>query len=119
MFNMSDYNENVIVCEYVWRKNQEQNLGLEDAYDIQRVANLYADKLQLDYGELVEKDLELFKIVRKYIASEQFHKNGYRSFDDAKNRLYYDEVTNRNGGYGYNEAYDDLGLDERENGFNL
>ena len=119
MFNSSDYNENVIVCEYVWRKNLEYDLALEDVEDIQRVANLYADELQLEFGELVENDIKLIKIAKRYVTHEQFHKKGYRNIDDGSNRLFIDEITNRKGGYGFSESYDDQGLDEREEGLHL
>lgn len=119
MFNSSDYNENVIVCEYVWRKNLEYDLALEDAFDVQRVANLYADKLELGFGELVEDDIKLIKIAKKYVTREQMHKKGYRTVDDGSNRLFIDEITNRKGGYGFNESFDDQGLDEREEGLHL
>ena len=119
MFNSSDYNENVIVCEYVWRKNLEYDLALEDAFDVQRVANLYADKLELGFGELVEDDIKLIKIAKQYVTREQMHKKGYRTVDDGSNRLFIDEITNRKGGYGFNESSDDQGLDEREEGLHL
>ena len=119
MFNSSDYNENVIVCEYVWRKNLEYDLALEDAFDVQRVANLYADKLELGFGELVEDDIKLIKIAKQYVTREQMHKKGYRTVDDGSNRLFIDEITNRKGGYGFNESFDDQGLDEREEGLHL
>ena len=119
MFNSSDYNENVIVCEYVWRKNLEYDLALEDAFDVQRVANLYADKLELGFGELVEDDIKVIKIAKQYVTREQMHKKGYRTVDDGSNRLFIDEITNRKGGYGFNESFDDQGLDEREEGLHL
>ena len=68
---------------------------------------------------LVEDDIKLIKIAKKYVTREQMHKKGYRTVDDGSNRLFIDEITNRKGGYGFNESFDDQGLDEREEGLHL
>ena len=46
MFNSSDYNENVIVCEYVWRKNLEYDLALEDAFDVHSLLSFLSERFR-------------------------------------------------------------------------
>ena len=113
MFNESDYNENVEVCKYVWRKNIELDLQLDDEIDIQRVANLYAEKTNYEFGEEVkENDLVLVKIAKKYVTSEKFHKFGTNIPEYYAIRSMAEGLTSSHGGYGYNDSYDDRGLDE-------
>ena len=113
MFNASNYNENVAVCEYVWRKNIQYDLDLDDEVDIQRVANLYAEDINYEFGdEVKEKDALLLKIVKNYVKHEKKHKFGYNRPEIVEQRFQMERLAVSHGGHGMDDFYDDLGSDE-------
>ena len=117
MFVHDDYSENIVVCEYVWRKNIEYGLLLNNSYDIQRVANRYAEKMGIeacDADELIEKDSELLRIAKKYVRTEKAYH--FTIKNDSRERSQLEAMASRNGGYAFNDDYDDRGIDEFPDG---
>ena len=123
-FDLNDYNENVEYCKYVFDKNNELDLGLEDARDIQIVANYYVDELiELEDGhileELIENDLLLVQVIKEYLSKIKVKALDQESLyyspkqaDELQLYSYNERMRNTHGGYGMSETYDDLGLDE-------
>lgn len=113
MFDASEYNENIAVCEYVWELNNIHDLCLEDSYDIQRVANMYCDKLQIDSSseDFKRKDSLVLKLAKRYVREEVSKRNRVTDID-IRNQEILERLTSSHGGYGFSEEYDDLGKDE-------
>ncbi len=116
MFREEDYSENIEYCKYVWKKNNELNLGLESREEIQIVANMYYDELvEIDgYNdtEYKENDLLLLEVVKTYIDEIRSTEESYIDEDLYNIKMSNEKLLNARGGYGYNESYDDLGSDE-------
>ena len=73
-FNIDDYTENINYCKYVFNKNKELNLGLDNPIDIQVVANYYVDEIiELNDGhigeEIVDNELVLFEVINEYMSN--------------------------------------------------
>lgn len=118
-FYPDDYFENVEYCEYVFRKNIELELGLRNNNEIQMVANMYEKDLSsvvdryVETG-MVENDLLLINVVKEYVTTIRDHDLSELDYDDYPYEYKYAEekAHGAHGGYGYNDSYDDLGLDE-------
>ena len=119
-------NSNKEILEFVTAKNNELKLNL-DELELEDLAYLYyleASERDLTY---VEKELlndQLFNEVyalyledKKNNANSKFDPSDYVQYysdEDVKDTTDYDKKMNTHGGYGYNDSYDDLGLDERD-----
>ena len=110
-----DYSD---TCKYIVRKNKELNLGLRD-YDIEAVALMYEDEISAIVDRyvttgLVENDLLLVNVVKEYVKSNKQIKSLDENDMDAsmRERTAIDKAFSSHGGYGYNDSYDDHGLDE-------
>ena len=114
------------IMDFIRAKNNELKLNL-DVFDLEDLAYLYyleASEKGLMY---VEKELlndDLFNEVYALFLEDKKNKKDeiidsmdygkYYSDMDMKDSTDYDKRMNTHGGYGYNESYDDLGLDERD-----
>ena len=112
---------------YVLRKNKELNMGLHD-FDIQEVADLYEGEIsevvdRYVTDEFVENDLLLLDVAKEYLKgldSEVIESMQEEMEDERYNKRFAQErAYNAHGGYGYNESFDDLGLDEEDAGLHL
>ena len=116
MFNISDYNENVEYCEYVYKKNEELGLGLRDSYEIQVVANMYVDEMyEKILDQYIENDEVLLKVVEEYMNKIRNTEETIGEIPDEfiDLRLDYEKRLNAKGGYDYNDGYDDESLSDR------
>lgn len=123
-FNIDDYTENINYCKYVFNKNKELNLGLDNPIDIQVVANYYVDEIiELNDGhigeEIVDNELVLFEVINEYMSNikDKFSDSEsiyHKPKDNDELTLYsqIERIKNSRGGYGYNGSYNDLGNDE-------
>jgi hypothetical protein len=123
-FNFDDYNENIEYCKYVYDKNEEYDLHLENETDIQLVANMYVDEIiEINDGtitdDLVENDLVLFQVVDEYLTKFKNRELDSDSIDyepksDAEimYQSQQERIKSRRGGYDYTDAFNDMGLDE-------
>ncbi len=118
VFNPSLYEGNVEICKYVWDKNQELKLDLEND-EIQIIADMY----ELELAKLGDKsfpskfvanDLLLIQVIKDYVKEFRKHPElEGDSFEHAYDGKYAAEKAHgAHGGYGYNESFDDFGLDE-------
>lgn len=116
MFKEDDYNDNVEYCRYVWEKNLELGLNLNSSLEIQLIANSYVDEVisrrGFDEDEVFKNDKILLSVVEKNAKKlRKFKPIDEREIDI---KLASEKELNRFGGYGYNDSFDDHGLDEIE-----
>lgn len=119
-FKESDYNQNINYCLYVYNKNYELNLGLEDIFDIQEVADMYATDLEekrniLPSDGAYYDDKLLLEVVTEYLVTikPSYEEDQYDNDFIVDLKIKNDRAMNASGGYGFYEGYDDVGLDEK------
>ena len=119
IFDPSLFKDNVEFCKYVWEKNKELKLDLEND-EIQTIADMYENELAKLDGKtmttkFVENDLLLIQVIKDYIKEFRHHPElEDDSFEHAYDDKYAAERAHgAHGGYGYYESFDDKGLDER------
>lgn len=118
MIDYNEYTENIDYVEYVIRKNEEYSLELYDPRDIQYIANKYVDAIRnrkgFDEDTVYESDKTLLAVVRRNANRLAFaHRNDDKlTEEEIYFKNFYEKLNNSYGGHGFNDSYDDRGLDE-------
>ena len=108
-------------CKYVWDKVKDSFLSLKDT-DIEVIALMYKDEIESISGnyannEFVKNDELLTSIIKDYIENvvnyDEKHTENLED-DSYRERTAVEKEINAHGGYGYNDSYDDFGIDERD-----
>ena len=107
--------------DYVAKKNEELELGLSDG-EILETAEKYDEELATKYRDqyvlngFIENDVLLLKVVTGVIEDALYEQEDKMLDYETQYKTNAERAINARGGYGYNDSYDDHGLDEEELG---
>ncbi len=127
IFNRDKFNENVDYYEFIFNKCVKYLLNLSSS-DIQDIANNYVFELYnrgIDTdNEVVEDEELLLNIIDEFYNSKPNYDATEELDEDMEKYLYnyklsLERKVNANGGYGYNEHYDDVSIEDINNEFSL
>lgn len=124
-FNRDLFNENVDYCEFVFNECQKNLLDLTGE-EIQNIANNYVFEL---YNRGIDTELEVYEDTEllQSIIDHYFKKksNFIPELDEDMEEYLYnykyalERKVNASGGYGFNESYDDVSIEEINDEFSL
>ena len=130
LFIRDKFNENVDYCEYIYNVCSKYFLQYSFA-DIQDIANNYVfelDSMGIDTeNELVKDEELLFKVIEELFdcnSNKELDEDELEMEYEIKNvlcdlRLQREKLVNSFGGYGYEDAYDDISIEDKNNNLTL
>ena len=127
IFNRDKFNENVDYCEFIFNKCVKYLLNLSSS-DIQDIANNYVFELYnrgIDTDNEVVEDEELLLNIIDELYNSKSNFDATEELDEDMEKYLYnyklslERKVNANGGYGYNELYDDVSIEDINNEFSL